>query len=78
MFMNTPTSLKLGKYKHYKGGEYRVIGIAKREGTLEDMVIYETLYENPIAKTFVRPLAEFIEQVKTDTYSGQRFTYIGE
>lgn len=32
--------LKLGKYKHYKGKDYEVIGIAKLEETLEDMVVY--------------------------------------
>lgn len=38
--------LKLGKYRHYKGGEYEVIGVAKNSETLEVLVVYRTLYGN--------------------------------
>lgn len=68
--------LKPGIYQHYKGGQYRLITIAKREGTLEDMVVYEPLYPNPIAKTFVRPLSEFLEVITRDDYHGHRFRYM--
>ncbi|MBE7042782.1 MAG: DUF1653 domain-containing protein [Ruminococcaceae bacterium] len=64
--------IKLGVYKHYKGNYYRVIGIAKHSETLEDMVVYQGLYEN--GGLWVRPLSMWEEQVG-DTL---RFTYVGE
>jgi len=68
--------LKLGKYRHYKGKEYEVIGIAKHSETLEYMVIYMALYgENGI---WVRPLKMFIEEVEMDGNKISRFTFIGE
>ncbi len=47
--------IELGKYKHYKGNEYEVIGIAKHSESLEDMVIYKPLYDCKLAKFWVRP-----------------------
>ncbi len=70
-------TLRLGVYRHYKGKEYRVIGVAKHSETLEDLVIYETLYENNISKLWVRPLAMFMETVEIDGKKVPRFEYIG-
>lgn len=64
---------QLGIYEHYKGGRYRLVALAKREGSLEDMAVYEPLYDNPVAKTFVRPLAEFTEEIVRGEYRGPRF-----
>lgn len=36
--------VKPGKYRHYKGNEYRVIGMARHSETLEPMVVYQALY----------------------------------
>ena len=68
--------ITLGKYKHFKGNEYRVIAIAKHSETLEPMVVYQALYgEQGI---WVRPAAMWNEIVEKDGYNGPRFQYIEE
>ncbi len=67
--------LKLGIYRHYKGGEYRVIGVAKHSETLEDMVIYEHL-DDSADKTWVRPLKMFLETIEVDGKKVPRFEFI--
>lgn len=54
--------IKLEKYRHYKGGEYEVIGFAKHSETLENMVIYRALYGE--GEVWVRPSSMWCEQVK--------------
>jgi len=70
--------IKLGVYEHYKGKKYRVLGVAKHSENLEDMVMYEALYENELAKLWIRPLAMFLEEVEIDGKQVPRFVYIGE
>ena len=66
--------LKLGKYRHYKGNDYEVIGIAKHSETLEPMVVYRALYgENEI---WVRPASMWDETVTVNGIVMKRFTYI--
>ncbi len=69
---------KLGLYRHYKGGEYRVIGVAKHSETLEDLVIYEALYNNDVSKLWARPLAMFMDEVEINGKKVPRFEWIGE
>jgi len=71
-------NLKLGIYEHYKNPEhrYRVIGMAKHSETLEDMVIYEALYDNEISELWVRPLTMFLGNVEVDGQSVPRFKYV--
>ncbi len=69
--------LKLGKYKHYKGKEYEVIGVGKLEETLEDMVVYKPLY-NSEHSLWIRPLKVFIENVEVNGKTMPRFEYVGE
>ncbi len=71
-------NLKIGKYQHYKGNFYKVIGVAKHSETLEDLVVYETLYDNPRSKLWVRPLKMFTENVVVNGREMPRFKYIGE
>lgn len=71
-------ALKLGKYRHYKGKEYRVIGVAKHSETQEDLVIYEALYDNEVSKLWVRPLNMFLEYIEIDGKQIPRFEYIGD
>ena len=68
--------VRLGKYRHFKGMEYEVIGIAKHSETLEEMVVYRALYGD--GGIWVRPAAMWNETVERDGKSFQRFTYIGE
>jgi hypothetical protein len=68
--------IKIGKYQHYKGGEYTVLGVAKHSETLEDLVVYE--HEgNELSKLWVRPLGMFLETVTVDGKEVSRFEYLG-
>lgn len=69
--------LQLGKYKHYKGKYYRVLGVAKHSETEEDLVVYEPLYPS-ISKWWVRPLKMFTEDVEVEGKKVSRFEYIGK
>lgn len=71
-------NFKLGRYRHFKGMEYLVIGLAKHSETLEDLVVYEAQYDNPDGKLWVRPLEMFIETVERDGKVMPRFEYIGD
>lgn len=66
--------LKPGKYRHFKGGEYELIGIAKHSETLEPMVVYRPLYGE--GGLWVRPAAMWTEQIERDGYMGPRFAPI--
>ena len=68
--------LKLGKYRHFKGMEYRLIGVASPSATVEPMVGYQALYGEK--GLWVRPAAMWTEHIERDGYSGPRFQYIGE
>ena len=68
--------LKPGKYRHFKGGEYQLIDIAKHSETLEPMVVYRALYGE--GGLWVRPASMWAEIVEKPGYTGPRFLYIGE
>ena len=68
--------LKPGLYRHFKGKEYELIGIASHSETLEPMVVYRALYGE--GGLWVRPLAMWEEHVEREDYHGPRFYYIGE
>ena len=71
--------MKLGKYQHSKTGNYyKVIAIAKHSETLEDLVVYEALYDNPESKVWVRPLKMFTEKVEINGKKVPRFKFVGE
>ena len=67
--------IKPGRYRHFKGKEYEVLGVASHSETLEPMVVYRALYGE--GGLWVRPAAMWEEQVDREGYSGPRFTYIG-
>ena len=68
--------LKPGKYRHFKGREYELIGVASHSETLERMVVYRALYGE--RGLWVRPAAMWTEHVDREDYHGPRFVYIGE
>ncbi len=67
---------KTGRYRHFKGHEYEVLGMAKHSETLEDMVIYRALYGRK--QTWVRPLSMFKGEVQKDGKKVPRFEYLGK
>lgn len=73
--------IKLGKYKHYKGKYYEVLGIAKHSETLEELVVYKALYDSEeFGKDalWVRPKKMFLETINIENRDIQRFEYVGE
>lgn len=68
--------IRLGRYRHFKGGEYEVVGIARHSETREEMVVYRALYGE--YGLWVRPASMWEETVTRDGKAFQRFTYIGE
>lgn len=67
--------MKLGKYRHYKGNEYEVLGVANHSETLEKMVVYRALYGEK--EMWVRPLYMWYEEVVVDGKTVKRFEFIG-
>lgn len=65
-----------GRYRHFKGNEYEVLGVAKHSETLEEMVVYRALYGE--RGLWVRPAAMWNETVERDGKRFQRFTRIEE
>lgn len=67
--------LPAGRYRHYKGGEYELVGLARHSETLEAMVVYRPLYN--ASGLWVRPLAMFIETIELAGERVPRFAHIG-
>lgn len=70
-----PSVLKPGKYRHYKGNDYEVIGVAKHSEDESELVVYRPLYGE--GRLWVRPLAMFIESVNLNGKTVPRFAYLG-
>jgi len=69
-------AMPAGRYRHYKGGEYEVIAVARHSETLAPMVLYRPLYG--AAGLWVRPHAMFFEQVVVDGRPLPRFERLGD
>ena len=67
-------TLKPGRYKHFKGKEYEVIGVARDSETMEEMVVYRALYGEQ--GLWVRPITMFTERVTRDGVTVARFEYV--
>ncbi len=66
--------IPLGIYRHYKGKEYEVVGIARHSETLEELVVYKKLYDD--FGLWVRPLSMFLEDVEVAGKKIPRFKFI--
>jgi hypothetical protein len=64
-----------GRYRHYKGHEYIVIGVARHSETMEELVIYRQEYGDKAL--WVRPKQMFLETVEVDGKIVPRFEYLG-
>ncbi|MGH1485326.1 MAG: DUF1653 domain-containing protein [Cellvibrionaceae bacterium] len=73
---DSAVSLKTGRYRHYKGGEYDVISVATHSETGETLVVYRCLYDE--GSWWVRPLDMFTESVTVDGKKFPRFTLLHE
>lgn len=68
--------IKLGKYRHFKGNEYEVIGVAMHSESMQEMVVYRALYGD--GGLWVRPAEMWQDTVTREGVTYQRFTYIGD
>ena len=72
-------NVKLGKYQHYKGKFYKVIGVARHSEILEELVVYRALYDSKeFGKNalWARPLKIFIDEVIVDGAKIPRFKFV--
>lgn len=69
-------SIKPGRYRHFKGKEYKVLGVARHSETEDELVVYRALYGD--FGLWVRPVSMWNETVERDGKTFRRFTYIGE
>lgn len=69
-------SIKPARYRHFKGKEYEVLGVARHSETEEELVVYRALYGD--FGLWVRPVSMWNETVERDGKTFRRFTYIGE
>ncbi len=73
--------MQLGKCQHFRGNLYNVIGIARHSETLEEMVVYQALYESPDFgkdQIWVRPKWMFEEMVEYEGKEVLRFTKVND
>jgi cyclomaltodextrinase / maltogenic alpha-amylase / neopullulanase len=67
--------IKPGRYRHFKGNEYEVVGLAKDSETMEEVVVYRALYgEHGL---WVRSAKMFAETIERDGRTMPRFRYLG-
>ena len=71
-----PTVVQPGRYRHYKGKDYEVIGIARHSETLEELVVYRALYGDH--GLWVRSRKMFEESVEVDGKAVPRFEFVGK
>jgi hypothetical protein len=68
------TMVQPGRYRHYKGHKYEVLGVARHSETEEEYVVYRALYGD--GGLWVRPTAMFLETVLVDGHPRPRFQFL--
>ena len=68
--------IRPGRYRHFKGKEYEVLGVARHSETEEESVVYRQLYGE--RSLWVRPASMWNEMVTHDGKTQRRFTYVSE
>ncbi|WP_439627771.1 DUF1653 domain-containing protein [Gemmata sp.] len=68
-------AVRPGRYRHYKGNEYTVVGVARHSETHEDLVVYRPEYGD--GGLWVRPLQMFVESVTVEGREVPRFAFLG-
>ncbi len=76
LMMRDGSELKPGRYRHYKGKDYQVIGVATHSESGEALVVYRTLYDR--FDLWVRPLSMFTESITIDGRAQPRFVYVAD
>lgn len=72
-------SVRVGTvYRHYKGNHYYVLAVGKHSETLEDMVVYISLYDNSESQVWIRPLTMFTETVISEGKTIPRFQLVAK
>lgn len=77
--MSAKSPLKIGRYRHFKGKEYEVLGVARHSETLEELVVYRALYESEEFgenALWVRPVSMFVEEIERDGKIVKRFEFL--
>ena len=68
--------LQPGRYRHYKGNDYEVMGVAKHSETEEEVVVYRALYGEK--GLWVRPLVMFLDTIVVEGRPQPRFQFVAE
>lgn len=66
--------VKIGRYRHYKGNEYQVLGVARDSETLDELVVYRALYG--AGELWVRPKGMFLENITLAGEKIPRFKFL--
>ena len=74
--MTITEAIRPGRYRHFKGNEYEVVGMARHSETLEPMEVYRALYGE--GGLWVRPARMWNETVETADGQVPRFSYLGD
>ena len=69
------TRIPPGRYRHFKGQEYTVLGVARHSETQEELVVYRQEYGD--RSLWVRPMQMFLETVEIDGQAVPRFRHVG-